>query len=761
MAGIDVVHLEPIQLVRLLNSTPAGTVVTAAAIRRQMNRGGFRIGDGKTVNLVRYVQWLVDEVESQKGIGDHRDADLKRKRMSVRAAQNIAPIPEIQNADRRNRCKKYLRKFCKEYFPEVFVWEWSEDHLRVIKILQRVIRTGDMLAFAMPRASGKTCLARAAAFWAVLYGYRPFVTLIGGSEKKAKELIEPMKMAILENPRLLADFPEAIYPLRCLENTAKRQAQQHCNGQLTHVKWEPDRLVFASLPEDVVGRVLAPIGEDVNPTGGSIISVTSLDAHMRGQQHTRADGSVIRPSLVLLDDPQTRASARSPGQTKLRMDLIYGDVLGMAGPGVRISAMMTCTKIYEEDLADQILDQEEHPEWQGQCTKLIHKFPTNTKLWAKYAEIRADGLRRGKGLGPATAFYKKNRKAMDKGAKVAWPERYDRDSEISALQHGMNLKLRNEVTFFSEYQNEPMQEQISDDVLTPAAVAEKLNGRKRGVVPLSCPYLTGFIDVHDRVLYRMVCAWQNDFTGYLIDYDTFPDQGVPWFELRTAKRTLKRKYPKRGIDAVIQAGLEDAIEEMLNREWPRSGGQGVLRVGRLLVDMGYKSELVAAAKHKVGGDTMLLSRGVGIGARNRPMTEYRRKPGERYGHHWYQPSVKGTREFPHIAVDVNYWKTWLHEAIATPAGDPGNFTLFGRKPKDHELLAEHIAGSESWIETSGYGRTLHEWKIRPTRPDNHWLDDLVGCAVGASMLGAKASGMKIPGHSGRKKYTQADLGRQA
>jgi len=755
--GIDVTHIEPVQLVRLLNSTPAGTVATAAGIRRQMNRGGFRIGDSKTVNLVRYTGWLVDEVEGQKGLADHRDADLKRKRGAIRAAQNIAPIGQVENPERRKRCKKSLRKFCEEYFPEVFVWDWSNDHLRVIKALERVIKTGDMLAFAMPRASGKTCLARAAAFWAVLYGYRPFVTLIGGSEKKAKELIEPMKMAILENGRLLADFPEAIYGLRCLENTAKRQAQQHCNGQLTHVRWEPDRIVFPTLPPDVVASVLGPIGEKVNKTAGSIISVTSLDAHMRGQQYTRADGSVIRPSLVLLDDPQTRASARSPGQTKLRMDLIYGDVLGMAGPGVRISAMMTCTKIYEEDLADKILNQEDHPEWQGQCTKLIFEFPTNTKLWEEYAEIRADGLRRGKGLKPATAFYHKHRKAMDKGAKVAWPERYDRDSEISALQHGMNLRYRNEETFFSEYQNEPMQEQISDDILVPATVAEKLNGRKRGIIPLACPYLTAFIDVHDRVLYRIVCAYQADFTGYLIDYDTFPKQEKGWFELRTAKRTLKQKFPRRGTDGAILAGLEYSIDEMLNREWPRSGGQGVLRVGRLLVDMGYKAELVAAAKHKVGGATMLLSLGRGIGARNRPMSEYRRKPGEQYGHHWYQPSVKGTREFPHIAVDVNYWKTHVQQAISTPAGDPGNFTLFGRKPKEHELFSEHIAGSESWIETSGYGRTLHEYKLRPTRPDNHWLDGLVGCAVAASMLGAKTPAMEARPPTGRKKYTQADL----
>ena len=33
-------------------------------------------------------------------------------------------------------------------------------------------------------------------------------------------------------------------------------------------------------------------------------------------------------------------------------------------------------------------------------------------------------------------------------------------------------------------------------------------------------------------------------------------------------------------------------------------------------------------------------------------------------------------------------------------------------------------------------RTVDEWKLRAARPDNHWLDCLVGCAVAASIQGA-------------------------
>ena len=38
-------------------------------------------------------------------------------------------------------------------------------------------------------------------------------------------------------------------------------------------------------------------------------------------------------------------------------------------------------------------------------------------------------------------------------------------------------------------------------------------------------------------------------------------------------------------------------------------------------------------------------------------------------------------------------------------------------------------------------RTVDEWKLRATRPDNHWLDCLVGCAVAASIQGASLPGV--------------------
>lgn len=67
-------------------------------------------------------------------------------------------------------------------------------------------------------------------------------------------------------------------------------------------------------------------------------------------------------------------------------------------------------------------------------------------------------------------------------------------------------------------------------------------------------------------------------------------------------------------------------------------------------------------------------------------------------------------------------------------GDRGCLSLFGDKADLHRLFAEHMT-AEYRVKTEGRGRTVDEWKMRPERSDNHWLDCLVGCAVGASMQG--------------------------
>jgi hypothetical protein len=118
------------------------------------------------------------------------------------------------------------------------------------------------------------------------------------------------------------------------------------------------------------------------------------------------------------------------------------------------------------------------------------------------------------------------------------------------------------------------------------------------------------------------------------------------------------------------------------------------------------------------------------------MTDYKKKRGERLGFNWFMPAIAGKRAIRHVVFDTNFWKSFIHSRLGVAMGDAGNLSLYGRNALHHQIFAEHLT-AEYRVKTEGMGRTVDEWKLRPERGDNHWLDCVAGCAVCASMLGSE------------------------
>jgi hypothetical protein len=229
--------------------------------------------------------------------------------------------------------------------------------------------------------------------------------------------------------------------------------------------------------------------------------------------------------------------------------------------------------------------------------------------------------------------------------------------------------------------------------------------------------------------------------------------------MRDARQTLDRIYPGLGVDGQIQKGLETLSKSLISKQFKRAGGtSAAVQIERMLCDSSYKPGIVENVRH-LAGQVMMASKGVGITAAKKPISTYIKKPGERYGHHWYIPNVARSQEFPHIKIDTNYWKTFVHNALKAAPGDRGSFTVFGNNTGQHKMLAEHIADSETSVKTEAMGRVVSEWFLKPKRSDNHLLDVIVGCFAAASFLGAKAVG-QAEGQKLKKKYKLSDLQRQ-
>ncbi len=754
MPAIDVRNLRPVDVCRLLNSTPLGPVLDERKLYRHRTRAGFRFSDGRHIDLFRYAAWLVELRHTPRPQSTEDPYAVMRERARARnaalavAGRDIGDLPDIANPERRACAAGDFRYFCESYFPSTFHLPWSPDHLKVIAKIEQAVLHGGLFAMAMPRGSGKTSKCECACIWAVLYGHRDFVCLVGSDEGHAMDMLDSIKTELDGNDLLLADFPEVCYPIQSLDGIANRCAGQLYRGERTHIGWTAKDIVLPTikpvgwLENEQLRLFVRPDGHSM--ASGAIIKVAGITGRIRGMKSKASDGRSIRPSLVVIDDPQTDEACASLSQCATRESILAGAILGLAGPGKKIAGVMPCTVIRPGDMADSILDRQKHPEWNGERTKMVYSFPSNERLWAQYAEVRADGLRAERGLLDATEFYRQNRSRMDEGAVIAWPERFNHD-ELSAVQHAMNLKLQDERAFWAEYQNEPLPEDTApQDDLMADQIAAKLNRMGRGEVPLGCSQLTMFIDVQQNLLFYVVAAWQEDFTGYIIDYGAYPDQRRPYFTIRDAQPTLSQVARGTGLEGAIYAALESLTAQHLGREWRRDDG-ALMRIERCLIDAnwGLSTDVVYQfCRQSAHAAVLLPSHGRFVGASSLPFSEYKRKMGDRVGHNWRIPNVQGKRAVRHVVFDTNYWKSFIYGRLLVPMGDKGCLSLFGDRPEQHRLFAEHLT-AEYRVPTQGRGRTVDEWKLRPEASENHWLDCLVGCAVAASMQGVVLPGTVV------------------
>lgn len=733
---VDPRQMRPGEVVRLLNSTPLGTVLSDRALREHRQTAGLRIGDAGSVDLIRYAGWMAQRVHIQaakkketpspasSAYEAHRERAAARSREQSEKSREIGAIPPVKDAKRKRRCKKNFRAFCEAYLGQTFRLAWSPDHLKAIGKIQKCVLHGGLMAWAMWRGAGKSSLCEAAAIWSVLYGHREFVMLIGPDDDHAKAMLESIKISLETNELLLADFPEAIFPIAQMDGIAQRARGQTHLGVRTRLVWHEAKIILPTIPGSAAS--------------GACIRVAGITASgIRGPRHKRADGTVTRPSLAIIDDPQTDESARSLSQCATRERIVSGAILGMAGPGRQIAAFLPCTVIRRGDLADRLLNRRLHPRWQGERMKLLPAMPAALDLWQQYAELRRESLAADRRGEEATEFYRARRKPMDAGAVAAWPE-LKQDDELSAIQHAMNLWADDPVSFAAERQNEPLAEHDDAEALTAEQIAERVNGLAAGRVPLAVEHLTLFIDVQGTALYWVVCGWQPDFTGYVLDYGCFPPPSVRYFQLRNLTRTIQDATNTTSLEGAIFNSLQYVCATIGRKDWPRDDGAR-MRIEKILIDANWGPSTDTVYKFCRETDFAGVaspSHGRYVGASSRMLTAAAKKAGERVGLNWRIPAAKGARHVRHVLFDANAWKSFIHARLRTTAGDRGALTLFGERPGDHRLFGEHLTAEYS-VRTSTKDRTVDEWKIRPERPDNHWFDGVVGCAVGASILGCE------------------------
>jgi hypothetical protein len=113
--------------------------------------------------------------------------------------------------------------------------------------------------------------------------------------------------------------------------------------------------------------------------------------------------------------------------------------------------------------------------------------------------------------------------------------------------------------------------------------------------------------------------------------------------------------------------------------------------------------------------------------------------GRRLGPNWRMGDAKlGVQS---LEVNPNFWKTFLHEGLATPMGEAGCISLFQQEEFRHSLLANHLTAEFREQIESKWGK-FDIWKVKPGNPDNDFLDVLYNCCALASYEGITAVGLE-------------------
>lgn len=643
------------------------------------------------------------------------------------AAQEIGPLPPIRDPARRDSCRLDLLRFCLTYFPATFYLPFAPYQVAMIDRFQTVAIEGGKECHAVRRGGLKSTLARTAAIWAVLYGHRKFPVLVGATDDKSTEHRDNFFALMASSETLAADFPE-ITPLVTKWRQPKRQFR--LDGRLLTLH-----------PKDSRGCIVFPdiAGTGCDQARVAPYSVSATD--VSGLSFVDRDGVSKRPDLLIFDDVQTPQSASSPLMTEEREEMVTKTFMGLAGLGQKIAAIMVCTVRQHQDLTERFLDRKRHPDWFGKIYKSIIRMPDRLDLWDVYALKLFSGDSPADGKRQAQDYYAANREAMDEGARVAW-EHDKLPDEISALQSLMTVRALDGEFFRREIQQEGLAPVNTSGVkLDAPTLLTRLSRVDRGQIPPAATHTTCFIDSSDQVLWWMVCAWAKDFTGWIVDYGTWPDQGRPTFYKSDLAQRISQQLPHASWEeAFVHA--HNQLESDLTRAYPQ-------------LDIILKDWSDGQQKPRVSSQVQASA----FRSRIRPSKGHAPKPGRKPVHLWGDPHrsrhsgqnwVEHRHEQPHnVAFDANIWKSHAARRLLTTVGAPSSVLLPGNDERANRLLVEHLT-SENPKAVTYDGAAGVVWELAVGR-DNDWWDCYVGNCVAASVCGVGMAG-EAPAKPERRQF---------
>jgi hypothetical protein len=652
--------------------------------------------------------------EKYRGLGKlKRRRDRGRKSSSQYVAEHDQRARSIErrtceDPKRRNRLEKDTEKWLRFYLAEAYPLPFGKPHRDIMTKADYAITTGGRAAVGAPRGTGKSTLLWGITLKAALQGRIRFPAYVPWSSKDMKKALRFFRNALCNNNQLDADYPEYTAPFAYAKGVAQRVSACY---------WKDTQQPTGALLNISSGLIVFP------DSRGAIGSAT-VNGNPRGLNHATESGVVLRPDLVLIDDPQDRDVAKSPTLTQNTIEMIDADVMGMAGPDRILPALMACTITMRGDVADHYLHD---PGWDSLCVPQILGWPKNRKLWDEWNDVRIDG-EHGKDHGKAArAFYRKHKMALTNGMEVSWPARYDKsrkqpDALFSAMHDFYTL---GEDAFMAERQNNPTQKEHSIYILTPRVIESRATEIQPGLVPDWSHMIVAATDVNSSyALTTTVVAFGPNQRSHVAWYGLFKTTPMPVPKGSTEIETRRIIYEALAVHGGQLAGLP-------------------CRPNHWVIDGGGSPESTVidftANAPKICG--LQASCYFGRGWRTyRPTTKatYRLTVGEQFHR------VIERRDRQWVIANADYWREIAQRGWTGSPGSPGSCSLPSGRHDDFSIQVsrEQLAGK-----SEVGGRTVWVWN---TAPGPHDYGDCMTMAyMGAAMNGIGTGGQTKPKSDGK------------
>jgi hypothetical protein len=634
-----------------------------------------------------------------------RDKDATRKRIARSESARIE-IPPCLNPVRREKCLADPERFLRTYFANRYRLGFGKDHRFIIDSVIDAAQRGGKQAVAAPRGRGKSEVIKGLQAYVVMAGLCRFLVDMAATTPLAKRLFVDFKRKIQTNDLLLEDFPEICWPVRCLEGAPQRAARQHIDGQLTRIVWAGDYVSIAHVPD--------------SPFGGVKVTYSGLDAAFRG---ANIDGD--RPDLIIVDDPETRESAKSEMQIEDRDRMLDQDIAGLVGQDSKMGIVIatTCQNCY--CLSAQLTEPKLKPAYNGRRFGLIETWPAELELWDEYIAIRRANQEAGDPLGlGAVDFYLDHRTAMDAGVTmisdhINQVETADgRPTIHSAIQQAYNKIADTSLSAFkTEYQNDPDPQEEPETIgLTAGKVASRISGFLQCEMPPDTEFVTIGCDIGKYYSHWAKIAWHGNAVGNVVDY------GV----IETPSMTTATD--SKAVMAALLPALMDWRTDMI--------AEG--RLDFCLVDSGDYTDAVYEFIRTVGGTPFAAAKGWDGGrfSVGKNGTD-RRVFTEAYAHHL--PAEKLWL----YNVNTEHWKQWVHERFATKTFDDdqrwndGTLSLYAAPDdrKRHNSISHHIVAEERRDQFVPDKGLVRKWIVK--NRNNHYLDAVALACAAAGCLGVR------------------------